>query len=146
LIGEDATSAVAALPAQLPVLRARLMPGPEIARLAGRRVLAFAGIGRPAKFFDMLASVGLDVAERISFPDHHPYRASDIARLIERARMLDRALVTTPKDAVRLPALTPKAIAVIPVHLVWERPELVDALLADVAGRRRAVAGDGTPG
>ncbi len=146
LIGEDATSAVAALPARLPVLRARLAPGPEIARLAGRRVMAFAGIGRPAKFFEMLAATGLDVAEQVGFPDHHAYRASDVARLIEHARMRDLALATTPKDAVRLPTPTPDAIAVVSVHLVWERPDLINALLADVAAARRAVPGEGAPG
>jgi tetraacyldisaccharide 4'-kinase len=120
------------------------MSGPEIEPLAGRRVMAFAGIGRPAKFFDMLTAAGLDVAEKVGFPDHYVYRTGDVAGLIERARMRDLTLVTTPKDAVRLPA--PNAIAVIGVQFVWERPELVDALLADVAGRRRAPAGDGSSG
>ena len=60
LIGPDATGALAKLPPGLPVHRARLVPGPEAAALAGRRVLGFAGIAMPDKFFATLAEAGAD--------------------------------------------------------------------------------------
>ena len=60
LIGPDAAGAGGLLP--LPVLRADLRPGPEVAAFVGRRVLAFAGIARPEKFFAMLAEAGVVVA------------------------------------------------------------------------------------
>ncbi len=68
LIGPDGVG-----PLPLPVLRASLRPGPEIAGWVGRRVLAFAGIARPEKFFTMLADAGVIVAATVPFPDHHPF-------------------------------------------------------------------------
>jgi len=100
LIGPDRTGALASLPPKLPVLRAQLVPrGPD---LAGRRVLGFAGIGRPEKFRASLIEAGADVADFIAFPDHHPYRASELADLRARAEQFHARLVTTGKDLVRL--------------------------------------------
>lgn len=98
----------------LPVFAASLDPDPEtVERLRGGRYLAFAGIGRPAKFFDTLAQAGLEVAETRAFPDHHVYRDQDIAALRARASRDGLRLITTEKDAVRLGAQ--EDIAVLPV-------------------------------
>jgi tetraacyldisaccharide 4'-kinase len=71
--------------------------------LAGRRVVAFAGIGNPAAFRATLAALGADVAEFIAFADHHPYDAPDVERLAARARAAGAALlVTTLKDLVKV--------------------------------------------
>ncbi len=85
------------------VLRGRLAPDAQaVARLFGKRVLAYAGIGRPAKFFDTLRSLGmLPVATR-AFPDHHVYTQAEIAELRAQAEEDDLLLVTTEKDAMRL--------------------------------------------
>ncbi len=80
LIGPDAVG-----PLPLPVLRARLRPGPEIAGWVGRRVLAFAGIARPEKFFTMLADAGVIVAGHGPFPDHHPFTEADLRRVLDEA-------------------------------------------------------------
>ena len=104
LIGEDATGALARLPAGLPVLRARLEPGPQAAILAGRRVLAFTGIAVPEKFFASLTAIGSDIVSRQSFPDHHLYTAAERATLLAEAERLGAIPVTTAKDAARLPA------------------------------------------
>ena len=64
-----------------PVLRANLRPGPEVADLAGGRVLAFAGIARPEKFYRMLREAGVTVAATLSFPDHHPFTEADLRRV-----------------------------------------------------------------
>jgi tetraacyldisaccharide 4'-kinase len=90
--------------AGLVIGQAMLVPvAADVDALRGRRLFAFAGIGRPEKFFDTLRQAGLDVAEARSFPDHHPYRESDIARLQADADRLGLTLVTTAKDHVRLP-------------------------------------------
>lgn len=123
LIGPDL-----ALP--LATLRAHLVPSPEIAALAGRRVLAFAGLAIPGKFFGMLATSGVDLAETRPFPDHHAYVQDELRRLVQDAARLDALLVTTPKDAVRLPAAWRPNVRVVGVTLAWEDPTALEALLA----------------
>jgi tetraacyldisaccharide 4'-kinase len=120
-----------------PVLRARIVPDEEAAAaLAGRRVLAFAGIGRPAKFFDTLAELGADVARTRTFPDHHRYGAGEVARLLDEAERENLVPVTTAKDAVRLRSLRedePRvaAIRTLPVRIAFAEPERVAALLRE---------------
>ncbi len=124
LIGPDAVGAAAMLPG-LPVLRAELVQ--DAPGLAGQRVLAFAGIGRPAKFFATLRDAGVDVVETAGFPDHHRYRPAELRRLAARATALDLRLATTPKDAMRLPAEFRAQVAVAAVALRWQ--DDIDALL-----------------
>ncbi|MDQ6435046.1 tetraacyldisaccharide 4'-kinase [Mesorhizobium sp. LHD-90] len=84
-----------------PVFSAALEPL-DAGRFAGRRVLAFAGIGHPDKFFDTLRAAGADVAVARRFPDHHFYTQAELRELVSAARAQDLALATTAKDAARL--------------------------------------------
>jgi len=86
----------------LPVLRARLEPGEAARGLRGERVLAYAGIGRPAKFFETLEALGAELSGTRSFPDHHRFTEEDAAALLGQAERLGARLVTTEKDWVRL--------------------------------------------
>lgn len=129
LIGEDRTNALAALPPELPVLHARLAPTVDSPTLGGRRLLAFAGIANPKKFFASVAEAGGEVAESISFPDHYLYSEADRCRLRERAARIGALLVTTAKDAARLPSEWRRFVFVLEVELVWERPDWVESLL-----------------
>jgi tetraacyldisaccharide 4'-kinase len=130
LIGPD--HAGVATTVALPVLRAVLRPGPEITALIGRRVLAFAGIARPEKFFAMLADAGVVVAATESFPDHHSFAPADLRRVLDAAARLGAVPVTTPKDAVRLPDAFRDRIGAVGVSLAWEDAAALDALLARV--------------
>lgn len=117
----------------LPVHRARLVPeGAD--RFCGRRVLAFAGIGRPEKFFDSLRQVGAEVAATRAFPDHHAFAEAELVALVREAEKNDAVLVTTEKDLVRLPSGFAKQVAIMPVSLRF------DAEAAFVDGVRRALA------
>jgi tetraacyldisaccharide 4'-kinase len=71
-------------------------------RFAGRRVLAFAGIGHPDKFFDTVAKAGGAVVLTRAFPDHHFYSDDELQELAATARAGQLQLVTTAKDAARL--------------------------------------------
>ena len=132
----------------IPVHRAALVPDPVVSEeLRGRRVLAFAGIGRPAKFFDTLAACGAEIVERRAFPDHHRYAPGEIARLLDLAEREGLVPVTTEKDAVRLVPLRARdrrvdGVVSLPVTLVLDDPE---RLLGFVGGRigRLAPAPDG---
>ena len=87
----------------LTIFRGRLVPdGATVAALTGSRVLAFAGIGDPEKFFATLREAGVDVAIARGFPDHHRFTAEEAAALVAEAERAGLTLVTTEKDFVRL--------------------------------------------
>jgi tetraacyldisaccharide 4'-kinase len=70
--------------------------------LSGKRVLAFAGIGDPARFFTTLRRNGVNVADEKAFDDHHPFTVGDIEQLVAVAQAKSLTLVTTEKDMARL--------------------------------------------
>lgn len=114
---------------ELAVLRAELAPDAAAAGLAARRVLAFAGIGRPAKFFATARRLGVELAETRAFADHHRFTARELDALEARASALGAELLTTAKDAVRLPVERRQRVAVLGVEVVWDRPERLDGWL-----------------
>jgi tetraacyldisaccharide 4'-kinase len=131
LIGADTAGAMAQLPPDLPVWRADLVPA--LGRLdLGRRYLAFAGIGRPEKFFAGLAGAGVMLAGSRAFADHHPYAPAELAALAAEARAAGAVLLTTPKDMARLAPAQRQGIAVAGVGLAWEDEAALEALLEQV--------------
>lgn len=112
-----------------PVLRFTLTP---VAAAPDGPLLAFAGIGRPAKFFDALTRAGGDVCDGISFDDHHPYTDGDLKHLRSLASHLKARLVTTEKDFARLPVSLRDNILTFPVRARFDDPEGLDALLRAV--------------
>ena len=119
------------------MLRADLVQDAGIAEICGRRVLAFAGIGFPEKFFAGLERAGVIVAGRVAFADHHGYTEAELAGLVRKAREIDAILVTTPKDAVRLPAGA--IVHVVNVRLAWANAAAIEQVLGDLiaTGRER---------
>ena len=124
------------------IFHGRLEPDRQtIAALGGRRVLAFAGIGDPEKFFATLAESGIAVAERASFPDHHRYAAAEAQALIARADRANLVLVTTEKDLARLSgenalaALAARASA-LPVRFVVEEADAFRDMILGAVKRR----------
>ena len=128
----------------LPAFRARLAPDPRTAeRLRGQRVLAFAGTGRPAKFFETLRSCGAEIVQERPFPDHHPFREDEIAALLAEAEAARLTLVTTEKDMVRLAGLRAaepriRDLVALPVTLSPDEP---DELARFLSGRLAGASG-----
>lgn len=127
LMGED-TAGIAPLLSGKTLLRARLSAtnGGDV---AGRKLVAFAGIGRPEKFFASLAAEGGLLVARHGFADHHRYRESELARLQAEAAEAGARLITTAKDRVRLPASWRARVGVLEVTVAWEDAAALDALL-----------------
>ena len=114
-----------------PVLTAGVSPDDEdCARLSGVRVVAFAGIARPVKFFATLDAIGCTVMDARTFPDHHRYREAELATLFEEAGALDARLVTTEKDMVRLPPGVRRRIEVLRITAKFDDVAALDAVLA----------------
>ncbi len=115
------------------------------ARVAGARVVAFAGIGRPEKFFASLRALGARVIAERKFPDHHPFSAGEIAELRRVAGREGAQLVTTAKDFVRLPVAARRNIEVLEIGIDWSDPAALDRLLvpatASLHGNGRGASG-----
>ena len=119
-------------------LAARLAPDREACgRLEGARVMAFAGVARPEKFLRTLKSVGAKVVETRWFADHHDYRDSELAALDAEARRCGATLITTQKDAARIGARA-TSHEILPVELVVDDPQALDATLLHALERARA--------
>jgi tetraacyldisaccharide 4'-kinase len=103
--------------AAVPVMTGRVVPLATGMPWAGLRVVAFAGIGRPEKLFDTLRGLGAEVVASHGFADHAAYSDRVLARLEREAAGLGAQLVTTEKDAVRLPAGFRRRVLVLPVRL-----------------------------
>jgi tetraacyldisaccharide 4'-kinase len=126
LIGAKATTLDAR---GLPVLAAQLAPAAG-SDLNGATVFAFAGIGRPAKFFATLREAGSDIAWTREFPDHHPYSPGELDSLAAAARAKNAILVTTEKDWVRLPQTWREKIRTLKVALRWDDSAALERVLA----------------
>lgn len=107
-----------------PVLRARFKPdAASLSALRGKGVLAFAGIGDPARFFNTLRDNGIHVASTRAFGDHHPLTPDEAASLVAEANGGDLTLVTTEKDIARLrnaDGLPDWARAIVPFRVTLE--------------------------
>jgi tetraacyldisaccharide 4'-kinase len=109
----------------MPVFHARIEVEEEsLQGLRGNEALAFAGIGRPAKFFTTLNEAGIATPITREFPDHHRYTPNDLSALLDEAHSRSLRLATTAKDAVKLATLDAAAmeeINIVKVSLTIER-------------------------
>lgn len=103
--------------APLPYAQAQLAPIDMGINWRNRKVYAFAGIGRPEKFFQTLESLGADIVARRAFSDHQEIPFALLNRMENEAKSLLAQLVTTEKDAARLPQSKRGKILVLPVRL-----------------------------
>ena len=92
-------------------------------------MLAFAGIGRPEKFFRSLSQEGAEIVAAHSFADHAPYSTAVLQRLAKEAAQKGAQLVTTEKDAARLPAHFRPQVLAFPVRLEFADVAALETLL-----------------
>jgi tetraacyldisaccharide 4'-kinase len=122
------------------VLRGRIEP--DVSALGPvREVFAFAGIGRPEKFFSTLESSGCTVVERRAFPDHHVFSVAEARELLDFARLENLVLVTTEKDLARMrrnPGLAELAATsrALPVTLKFDDEDAVKNVLRKALARQ----------
>jgi len=95
--------------------------GPEV--LTGRRVMAFAALGRPEGVADTLSEAGAEVVATRWFPDHHAYTDQELSEVVDQAAAASAIPVTTAKDAVKLPSDTSAwvvEVVIEPVEGSWK--------------------------
>jgi tetraacyldisaccharide 4'-kinase len=112
-----------------PVLRASVVPAATADWLRSTRVVAWAGIGAPQRFFTMLRALGAELAHSVAFRDHQMVGCADAERLLDLARRHRARLVTTEKDMVRLAGAAgacgalARASTPLPVRLAFEEAD-----------------------
>lgn len=144
LIGEGEV-ATPGLPQGSPVLRARLQPRATGLSLEGAKVIAFAGIGRPEKFFETVRSLGAEIVNQVAFPDHAPFAPQMLKRMEAEAALKGALLVTTEKDAARMPAWFRGKAATVPVVMAFEDESALEELLDRIVPRRGESAAETAP-
>jgi len=120
------------LPENLPVFIARTKAKNSMLALSSKKIIAFCGIAHPQKFYTMLSESGAEIIAKKSFADHHFYTNSDIDFLREMAKNEQAILVTTSKDAARLPADFKSEIIVAEMELLFENKEKLEELINGV--------------
>ncbi len=93
--------------------------------------VAFAGIGRPEKFYASMRELGFNLVETVDFPDHHRYTAAELNRLIDKARSKDALLFTTAKDFVKIPTQMQKYFRVLEIEIRWEDEAALSKFILD---------------
>ncbi|GCE82807.1 tetraacyldisaccharide 4'-kinase [Komagataeibacter diospyri] len=137
MIGADRQGILAGMKNRPPCFTAMLQQ--DVGNLPrDRPLIAFAGIGRPAKFFDGLARAGFPPLRCVAFADHHPYTRTECCAMLALAAQLNACLVTTEKDAVRLPPAMRAQVMTAGVQLAWGTPAMPEHILDQWLGRTDA--------
>ena len=112
-----------------PVLRSATVPTEDTGWLKGQRVVAWAGIAGPARFFALLEQLGAVIVDRIAFPDHVAPAPDRATQILHVAQAAGAVLVSTEKDLVRLVrqsgplAALAAATKALPIRLVFGTPD-----------------------
>jgi len=88
-----------------------------------KKITAFAGIGNPDNFFDLLKSCKFDIIETIKFPDHHKYSNKELENLLNKIKQNNSILLTTEKDFFRIPERYKKNIKCLKIKVEIENKE-----------------------
>lgn len=138
IIGEDKTGAAEYIRrvVDVPILFASLVAEETNPDVKGKKVFAFAGIGRPEKFRESLEEAGAIIEGWAAYPDHFPYDDEDLKVIVAAADAQGAMLMTTTKDHVRIPEKLRQKVQKFSVKLVWKNPSEVVPLIEQALQKR----------
>ena len=95
----------------------------NIEQFKSKKFFAFAGIGNPDNFFELLYKSSLDIKKKIAFPDHYKFKIKEIQKIEAEAKKNNCELITTEKDYFRLKDYKMKNINYLKVDLIIEKED-----------------------
>lgn len=116
IIGEDKYNISNKL--NIPSFKGKIIP--QSPNLDNNEVIAFAGIGRPEKFYNSLTELGIKVIKTFDFPDHHYYTEAELQNIIKEAQSSKADIITTSKDFVKIPSQLQSHFKVLDITIQWE--------------------------
>ncbi len=119
IIGQDCWNLSSVLP--LPCFNGIIEP--QKPQLDNNRVVAFAGIGRPQKFYTSLQELGIEIVKTIDFPDHHFYQPAELQNILDLADKMQAQAITTTKDYVKIPPELKPRFKVLDIRIRWQNPQ-----------------------
>jgi len=134
IIGDDKKSIEENLPEGMRVFHAEISPSNKKKPSKKVNYIAFAGIGRPGKFFESLGREGLKIVQRISLPDHYNYNKNDLIELENLAKDNDAKLITTQKDAIKLPEEFKKQIFIFNIAVKFDDEKSIKNIIKEFTG------------
>lgn len=130
IVGEDKYNLSSSF--TLPVFHAQIAPQPPKEQ-EKNQVFAFAGIGRPQKFYKSLKECGFDLVKTVDFPDHHFYTEEELLNIMTEAKKANADIYTTSKDFVKIPSHMRQYFKVLEINITWKDPDkLTDFLLKNM--------------
>ena len=140
IIGEDRSNLIGR-GKELSVFKGKNVSEPPT--LTSDKVIAFAGIGRPEKFYDSLREHGIEPIKTFDFPDHHFYDRQELENLLRQAQAEKAELITTAKDFVKIPSQMQPHFKVLEIKIKWEDEDLLRQFIYE---RIRSLQKDVLPG
>ena len=133
IIGKDNYN-IAKLIYDKPLFGGKIAPLPP--HSSANRIIAFAGIGRPEKFYQSLRDLDMAPVETYDFPDHHRYTPAELEKLISRGKELNADIFTTSKDYVKIPLSLQKHFKVLQIDIAWGDEAMLSGFILNKISRR----------
>ena len=105
----------------IPCFKGKIIP--QRPNLTNNKIIAFAGIGRPEKFYNSLSELEIKIVKTFDFPDHHYYTKEELQNIIKEAQSLKADIITTSKDFVKIPSQLKSHFKVLEITIQWENTE-----------------------
>jgi len=120
------------IPDHIPVIAAKFNINNQNKIFKGQKIIAFAGIAYPEKFFESLREQGAKIIKEVTYPDHHIFDENDLLNLAEIANKTESILVSTKKDFVRIPKSYRSLVNTLEGEIVFENEDLIKEILTNV--------------
>ena len=133
IIGEDEHGISQTL--GIPCFKGRVVPQPPA--LKNNRVIAFAGIGRPQKFYISLSELGIEIVKTFDFPDHHYYTPEELNNILDIAKQEKAEVITTSKDFVKIPSALKPHFKVLNIGIQWQDPITLQNFILEKIGKQK---------